>query len=343
MSTWRPVRPGRRWRRALPVVISAALLLPACADEGLPQNTFDPEGPVARQLDDLVRPVGIIAALIFVVVEGLVLYVAIRYRRRSEEDAPSQVHGNAKWELGWTIAPALLLLPVALFTVMTVADINRKPKGPDVVPVEVIGHQFWWEFRYPKHGVVTANELHLPAGSPADITLTSEDVIHSFWPPKLAGKVDAIPNHRGNMVVEAERPGTYFGQCAEFCGLSHANMRLTVVAHTPEGFRRWVAANAEPAPRAGEGDAAAGARLFREKGCGSCHSVKGFAAGEVGPDLTHLHQRKVFAGAIFDLNRQNLRTWLRDPPAEKPGALMPNLNLSEDEITKLIAYLETLR
>ena len=345
----RSIRLPAKLRRTRPRRLLAALWVPAamvlftsCGSGRNSQDTFDPQGPVARQLDDLIRPVFLVAAFVFVLVQGLVLYVAVRFRRRSDDEAPRQVHGNARMELGWTFAPALVLVPVTVATLVVVADINRRPEGPGVVPVTVVGHQFWWEYRYPDHGVVTANEMHIPVRTKVDITLRSNDVIHSFWPPKLAGKVDVIPNRTNHMSLEADKPGTYFGQCGEFCGLSHANMRLRVVAHEPDAFDDWVRANAAEAPRPTGGEAAEGAAMFRQKGCASCHSVKGFAAGEVGPDLTHLKQRKVFAGAMFPMNDKNLRVWLRDPPAEKPGSTMPNLNLSEDEITKLIAYLDTL-
>jgi len=329
--------------RALSMMVAAALLLVSCGDQELPQNALDPQGPVAQKLANLINPVFAVAAVVFVLVQGLVLYSALRFRRRSDDEAPRQVHGNAKMELGWTIAPALILLVISVFTVGTIADINSKAEGADVVSVNVTGHQWWWEFEYPDRGVVTANELHIPTGREVALRLTSDDVIHSFWPPKLAGKLDVIPGRANFMTLEADEPGTYFGQCAEFCGLSHADMRLRVVAHTPEDFDEWVRTNAAPAERPTEGEAGEGAALFRQKGCASCHTVNGYSAGELGPDLTHLQQRKVFAGATFDLNEQNLRVWLRDPPGEKPGSLMPNLELSEDEITKLIAYLETLK
>ena len=337
-------RGGMGRRRAL-LVAAVGLLLAGCGEQVLPQNSLDPEGPVARDLHELIKPVFYIAGVILVLVLGLVLYAGIRFRRRSDDEAPPQIHGNAKLELGWTIAPALILAVVAVLTLGTVFDVDRKAEGAGVIPVTVIGHQWWWEYRYPEHGVVTANELHIPTGAPVAVTLQSVDVVHSFWPPKLAGKVDVIPNRDNHMTIQADKPGTYHGQCAEFCGVSHANMRLRVVAHTPAGFDAWVASNARPArlPSPDEDErAASGANLFRQKGCASCHAVKGFAAGEVGPDLTHLMQRKVFAGAMFDLNKRNLRAWLRDPPGEKPGSLMPDLNLSEDEITELIAYLDTL-
>ncbi len=332
------------WRRLAAPTALLALLLTACSDE-LPQNALDPQGPVARQVHSLAMPVFVIAGLVFVLVEALLVYAIVKFRRRSEDEAPVQVHGNVKAELTWTIIPAVVLAVVGVLTVGTIVDLDRTPRGEDVVRVTVTGHQWWWEYEYPDHGVVTANELHIPTGAKVALTLKSDDVIHNFWPPKLAGKIYAIPNRENHMVIEAEKPGTYHGQCAEFCGISHANMLLKVVAHPPAGFRQWVQTNSAPAvpPGAEEEDAAAGAALFRQKGCASCHAVKGFAAGELGPDLTHLHQRKVFAGAMFELNPKNLRRWLRNPPEEKPGSIMPNLNLTEEEITSLIAYLDTLK
>lgn len=251
--------------RVLWTTAAAGLLLVACGNQELPQNTLDPEGPVARKLDNLIDPVFVVAGLVFVLVQGLVLYSALRFRRRSDDEAPRQVHGNAKLELGWTVAPALILLVVSVATVGTIADINRRAEGADVVNVNVIGHQWWWEFEYPGRGVVTANELHIPAGRPVALKLTSEDVIHSFWPPKLAGKLDVIPGRENFMTVEADEPGTYFGQCAEFCGLSHADMGLRVVAHTSGDFDEWVRTNAAPAERPNEGEAGEGAALFRQK------------------------------------------------------------------------------
>jgi len=335
----------RRARRlgALSVTAAAGLLLVSCANQELPQNTLDPEGPIARKLDSLINPVFLVAGVVFVLVQALVLYSALRFRRRSDDEAPRQVHGNAKLELGWTIAPAVILLFVAIGTLGTIADLSRRAEGADVVSVNVIGRQWWWEFEYPERGVTTANELHIPTGREVVLKLISRDVIHSFWPPKLAGKLDVIPGKENLMTIEADEPGIYFGECAEFCGLSHADMRLRVVAHTSEDFDEWVSSNAAPAERPTEGEAAEGAAMFRQKGCASCHTVNGYSAGQLGPDLTHLQQRKVFAGATFELNPQNLRVWLRDPPGEKPGSRMPNLELSEDEITKLIAYLETLK
>ena len=336
---------GGRWRVVL-TAVGLALVAGACGDQDLPQDALDPQGPYARQIHDLAKPVFIVAGLVFVLVQTLVVYSAIKFRRRSEDEAPVQVHGNVRMELTWTVIPAAVLAVVGVLTVGNIVDLDKVPQGDDVLNVTVVGHQWWWEYEYPEHEVTTANEMHIPTGTPVNVEITSADVIHSFWPPKLAGKLDAIPNRTNRLTLEADEPGTYYGQCAEFCGLSHGDMRLRVVAHEPAEFEEWLASNAEEAvlpAQETDPEAAAGAALFRSRGCSGCHTVKGYSKGEFGPDLTHLQQRETFAGAIFDLNPANLRAWLRDPPAEKPGALMPNLDLTEEEITDLIAYLETLK
>jgi cytochrome c oxidase subunit 2 len=341
-----------RWSRLLrrPAVAAALgllLLAPACANTR--QNVLQPDGPVARQEGRLWNLVFPIAAFFFFLVMGLVVVIVIKFRERDPDAAPKQLHGNTLLEAGWTAVPAAILAVVGVLTVITVLDINRTPKGPDVIPVTVIGHQWWWEYRYPDHDVVTANEMHIPVGKKISVTLTSADVIHSFWPPKLAGKVDVIPNRKNHMVIEADKPGTYFGQCTEYCGLSHANMRLRVIAQTPADFDAWAKSQAQPGLKPADGTAAAdGAALFRNKGCSGCHTVRGYSVGAIGPDLSHFATRGTFAGAIFDRNEQNLRRWLLNPPAEKPmkpdnGLGMPNLHLTNDEITKLIAYLDSLK
>jgi len=342
-------RRGLRRARAAVALFACSALLTSCAHTRLRQDALDPQGPVARRLHHLIVPVAGAAAFVFVLVESLIVIAVIRFRARSADDRPRQVHGNTRLETTWTILPFLMLAVVAFFTVKAVFDTSRRPTGPGVVHVAVTGHRWWWEYDYPALHVITANELHIPVDQPIDISLTSVDVIHNFWPPKLSGKIYAIPNRINHMTIQADHPGTYYGQCAEFCGLSHANMRLRVVAHDRADFQRWVAANTTDGAAFSlpneetNPDAAAGATLFRQKGCAGCHSVQGYSAGTLGPDLTHLRQRSVFAGSIFEMNDNNLRRWLRDPPAEKPGADMPNLNLSEDEITKLVAFLDTLQ
>jgi len=318
----------------------------ACAPNA-PQDTLDPVGPIAKQLDGLFNPVLAVAAVFFFLVQGLVLFSAIRFRRRSEDEAPKQIHGNVKLEITWTAIPALILAIVGIATVITILDINKIDKGADVLDVTVTGHQWWWEYEYPELGLVTANELHIPTGTRVELKLESDDVIHSFWPPKLAGKVDVIPGHTNTMAIQADAPGEFEGQCAEFCGISHSRMRLRVIAQSPEDFKAWAADQKREHPASapgGTGEVAEGAALFQSRGCGGCHTVAGYTQGEIGPNLTHLFDRETFAGSIFELNSINLRRWLRDPQGEKPGNKMVlPVPLNEDEITKLIAYLETLK
>jgi cytochrome c oxidase subunit 2 len=336
-----------RPRLRLAAIAPALLLLSACGHSKEPQNVLDPQGPISRQLDRLWNPVFAIAVVIFILVEGLVLFVSIRYRAKSDDDAPVQVHGNTKLEFGWTVIPFLLLLGIGIFTVATLVDLDRTPKG-DVLNVTVTGHQWWWQYDYGDYKVTTANELHIPVGRSVFVQVTSTDVIHSFWAPALNGKIDAIPGRLNHLTLKADKPGqTYLGQCTEYCGLSHANMRIRVVTHTQADFAKWIAEQQRAAALPTTGAAADGAALFRAKGCGGCHTINGYTAGTVGPNLTHLYSRKTFAGALFDLDEQNLRLWLRDPPARKPmnpnkGLGMPNLNLTEDEIGRLMSFLETL-
>ncbi len=316
------------------------LVLTACA-ENAPMDTMEPAGPVSRRILNLSEPVFLIAGVFLVLVPALVLYCVVKFRDKPGPE-PEQVHGNTKLEVGWTLIPALILFAIAIPTIKTIFDLSKKPV--DALNITVIGHQYWWEYRYDDLGITTANELNIPAGVPVELDLESVDVIHSYWIPPLAGKTDVIPGRTNHMSFEADEPGTYLGQCTEFCGLSHANMRATAVAHTPADFNTWVARQRSAVPAPPEGSPAAeGLALFNGKGCAGCHTVAGVSQGKVGPDLTHLQSRTTFAGSMFALDDENMRTWLEDPPAVKPGSLMPDLGLTEDEITQLIAYLETLQ
>ena len=314
--------------------------LAACAQHA-PQDTLKPAGPSARTIDNLMLPVFVVAGVIFLLVEGMVVLFVLRYRHRPGREDPVQIHGNTKLEIGWTLAPALILALVAVPTVFTIFKLARKP--PRALEVTVIGHQFWWEYHYKDMGIVSANELHLPVGRPVELELRGADVIHSFWIPRLGGKTDVVPGRRNHMSVRADRPGTYLGQCTEFCGLSHANMRLRAIAQRPADFDAWAAGQRQPAATPPpDSPAAAGLTVFNQRGCAGCHTIEGVSKGMVGPNLTHVHSRTTFAGSTFAMSPENLRTWLRDPPAAKPGSKMPNLHLQPADITKLIDYLETL-
>jgi cytochrome c oxidase subunit 2 len=333
----------RRNRRLAALSASLFVFLAACA-ENAPQDTLEPKGPVARQIDNLIDPVFIVAGVVFVLVQGLVLLAIFKFRAKPDSPEPEQIHGNTRLEVGWTLAPALILLAVAVPTIATIFDLSKKPENP--INVTVIGHQFWWEYRYDDLGVVTANELRMPTGRPVALTLNSDDVIHSYWIAPLAGKTDVVPGRNNTMSFSADEPGEYIGQCTEFCGDSHANMRAKAIAMTPADFDAWVVSQRAAAVTAAAGSPAeAGALVFNQKGCGGCHTVEGVSTGVIGPNLTHFASRTTFAGSIFDNNDQNLRTWLRDPQAAKPGnkMLIPGGPLTPDEVTKLIAYLNALR
>jgi cytochrome c oxidase subunit 2 len=331
---------GRRLR--LGAALSLLAMVAAACASNAPQDTLKPAGPNARTIDHLINPVFLVAAVVFVAVEGMALVFVIRYRHREGAPEPVQVHGNTRLEVGWTLIPALILLTIAVPTIATIFKLARKPAN--AINVTVTAHQWWWEYNYTDLGVVTANELHMPTNRPLELTLVGADVIHSFWVPKLSGKTDVVPGRQNHMNISGDKVGTYLGQCTEFCGLSHANMRLKAMVQSPQDFQAWVdnqrLAAAAPAPGS---PAADGLALFSAKGCSGCHTVEGVSAGKVGPNLTHLSSRTSFAGSMFALNPDNLRLWLRNPPGVKPGSKMPNLNLSGDEITKLIAYLETLK
>ena len=363
--------PGRlRLLRLLAVPAAAGLLLlmAGCAADA-PQDTLTPEGPIARQQDGLFKPIFYLAVVpIFVLVQGLVIATVIRHRHRPGRPDPVQVHGNTKLEIGWTAAPALILLFAAVPTINTIFDIAREPEDP--LEVDVYGHMWWWEYIYPKQeGIAqeftTANELHIPVNRPVRLSMRTiepglppgpdgelaQGVIHSFWVPKLAGKQDLIPGRVNKLTIEADEPNQkYLGQCAEYCNLSHANMRLAVKTHTEEGFEEWAAAQQRPAVKPASGMAAQGYEVFTTRGCLACHSIGGIegAVSRVGPNLTHLMSRDRFAGYIFDTTPQLLRKWVDDPTAMKPmrpdkGTGMPDLNLSPEQLDQVVAYLETLK
>jgi cytochrome c oxidase subunit 2 len=288
----------------------------------------------------------IIAIVVFVIVEGLLLYSAWRFRKRANDPLePVQIHGNTRLELAWTIAPAVLVVALFVMAVNTLQTIVPRPAvaETDQLTVKIIGHQWWWEYQYPDLGITTATDLVIPAGKVINLEITSGDVIHSFWIPQLNGKTDAFPNHVNTSWIKADAPGAFNGQCAELCGPSHANMRAVVIAMEQTEFDQWVKGQqANPGPAAG--DAAKGEQVFLAGVCIGCHTINGTAAaGKVGPNLTHLASRTSIAGGTLTNTPGNLKRWLADPPGLKPGSLMPNLNLSEADIDALVAYLTSLK
>jgi cytochrome c oxidase subunit II len=224
--------------------------------------------------------------------------------------------------------------------------VQDAPKPKSALDVTVIGHQFWWEFRYPKLGIVTANELHIPLSThqrpePTYLRLLSADVDHSFWVPQLNGKTDLIPNHPNEMWMDPQQPGLYLGQCAQFCGVEHAKMLIRVYVDTPDQFAAWVANQQQPA--VDDAAVAAGRQIFETEACVNCHTVSGTAAkGTFGPDLTHLMSRATIASGAAPNTPENLHAWIQNPNTFKPGALMPAMQLDDRQIDQIVAYLLTL-
>ena len=346
-----PLRRALLLMCALMVMTALVLVLavPAFAQEGTPPqpSALDPAGPNSAAIASLFNVVLVIATVVFVVVEGLILVSAFRFRRRARDvSEPIQVHGNTKAEIAWTILPALIVVTLFVMALQTQQTLAKPDTtvAPEQMTVKVIGHQFWWEYQYPDLGITTATDLVIPTGKVVNLELSSVDVIHSFWVPQLNGKTDAFPNHVNFTWIQANTPGAYYGQCAELCGASHANMRVVVVAKTPEEFDQWVrdqqAGPAEPA----DALAQQGQLVFSAGACIGCHTINGTAAnGKTGPNLTHVGSRTSLAGGMFTNTEGNLRRWLTNPPAVKPGSIMPNLNLTRTEIDALTAYLQSLK
>ena len=345
---WGLHRPrGRRLAAAL--LLPALLLLSGCT--GDPQDTLTRHGTVSDRLTDLFLLVFWTAVVVFVLVEGALIFILFRYRRRPTEDRlPAQTHGSTPLEIGWTIVPVVLLAVMAIPTVRDIRFISDVPNDRgDVLNVNVFAQQWWWGFQYPDSGVVTADELYIPVGRPVKVTLQSNDIIHSFWVPNLAGKTDVVPSKNpkqklNTMWLEAKEPGRYQGQCAEFCAQSHAKMKFEVVAVPEADFQTWLQQQNAPAATP-TGAAFQGMQTFNGLPCIGCHSIKGnpAAVGTFGPNLTHFASRDRFAGNWLENNTENLHDWLKDPPAIKPGSRMPNYNLSDDQINQLIAYLQSLQ
>lgn len=312
-------------------------------------NIFAPESTPAKSIFDLSVFVLVITAAIFVVVFTLLVYAIVKFRSVPGDSGrePAQVYGSTQIELAWTIIPVLIVVVLFLATARTIHAIQDAPEPATAVDVTAIGHQFWWEFRYPKLGIVTANELHIPVSDPAHPTptflkLLSADTDHSFWIPQLAGKTDLIPQHPNSMWMDPHRTGVFLGQCAQYCGIQHAKMLLRVSVDSPETFAAWVRSQQSPAVQ--DGKVTAGERVFESTACINCHAISGTAAtGRFGPDLTHLMSRQTIASGAAENTTKNLRLWIQNPDAIKPGSLMPAMKLSDADLDALMSYLETLR
>lgn len=343
----------------------AAVVLSGCAT-GTPLDTLQPEGRESKVIHSLVGPVFIVAGIVMVLVLGAAIYMAWRFRERAShhpDELPEQIHGNNKLEIGWTVVPTVVLAVIAVFTLVQIFDLEKR--DDDALHVLVEGNQWWWQFSYDIDGdgeydIVTANEMIIEAGRQADLSITSNDVIHSFWIPRLNGKRDAVPGRMHTLSLESEKPGYFYGQCTEFCGLSHAEMRMRVVVLPPDEFEQWIQdqlADARPA----ETEAQKRGQQIFEANCASCHRIRGLETqpsdksiplvSNTAPDLTHFASRRAYAGALFELydeegnvDRGQLSAWIRDPQSQKAMASdqqrgMPTLGLDEDQISDVVEYL----
>jgi cytochrome c oxidase subunit 2 len=282
------------------------------------------------------------AGTVVYLVTMVLLVVALRRRRERSPDR-TWPGGRRLIAVFGVAMPVVVLVPLMFLTVATGRAMDRQDDEQAELLVEVTGYQFWWEVRYPDQDIVSANEIHVPVGRPVEFRLLSEDVIHSFWVPRLAGKLDMIPGRTNRYVFTAGEAGVYEGICAEFCGIQHARMHFRLVAHEPDDYQAWLDDRAEQRPPPAEGLAAEGREVFLTAGCASCHAVRGTSDARVGPDLTDLASRETLAAGLLDNNEGNLAGWILDPQSLKKGAGMPPSNLSGPELQALLAYLDTLR
>ncbi len=332
----------------MPIIAISELLHRTSASTDI----FAPASTPAQSIFELSLFVMGITACIFVVVGSLLVYSIVRFRKRSADDGrePAQVYGSLQVELAWTIIPVLITLVLFLATARVIFSIQDADRPPGAIDVTVIGHQFWWEYRYPGLNVVTANELHVPVSDPDHPTPTflklySADTDHSWWVPRLAGKTDLIPNHPNRMWIEPNETGLYLGQCAQYCGTQHAKMLLRVYVQSRADFDAWVKEQRERAQLPPPDDVATeGKKVFEQVACINCHTVAGTPAnGRFGPDLTHLMSRATIASGAAVNTPENLRRWIENPSAIKPGCLMPPMGLTKPQLDAVTAYMVSLR
>ena len=381
------IRKYLRTRGPTAVVLGVLTFLTGCAADA-ELDTLNPQGPSARSIDNLFDPVFYVAVVVFIFVFAGTFIIWWRFRDdHDDEEFPQQFHGDTRLELAWTIVPTLILVVISVFTLITLRGLNETEANAVTIEVDgtatqwepevvVVGQQWWWEFRYylngldgvdltdarhlPPADIVTTNQMVIPAGEEIELAVTSRDVIHSFWIPALNGKKDAAPGRVHPWKLEADEPGVYFGQCTEFCGLSHSRMRMQVVAVTLDDFAAWVAEQLQPAAEPQAAAAQRGMEIYQSQ-CARCHVVDGFndndgadLVANAAPNLTHLMSRTTYAGGIFNmyepdgsLDRTQLEAWLRNSPAEKPAYAegrrgMPAMGLDEGQIDDVVAYLTTL-
>jgi cytochrome c oxidase subunit II len=349
--------PINLWKRArvrasLPALIPALLLsllstcLIGCSSRRFPASTFAPRSDLAHWVQVVYFEVIGWDTLILLLVSGLIFLCLTRYSTRASEDQPKPPPPHPEslgLEVAWTAGPALILLFIAVPSLRIVFRSQTDNPPSDALIVKVTAHQWWWQFDYPSMGIHTANEAHLPIGRPVRFLLYSDDVIHSFWVPGEGGKRDVVPGHVNELTFTPQATGNYIGECAEFCGLSHANMRFEIVVQNHVAFDDW-RANQAGGPRIpSAGLARQGEQVYMTSACTTCHAISGYSSGYIGPNLTHFGSRTTFAGDTLTNTPENVSAWITNPEALKPGAQMPPLGLRGSELNELVAYLESLK
>ena len=326
------------------VVAALAAGLGACGGP-YPQSAVHPASDMAVKLDDLFDQILWWAAGVFVVVQGILFYTLFRFREKQARRRPREFHGHTLLEIGWTLVPALILVAIAVPTIRVIFEVDRPTTDENALVVEVEARRWWWEFSYPEYDLVTANEMHIPVGRTIDVRMRSADVLHSFWVPRLGGKRDVVPGRENHIWFKADSTGVFLGQCAEFCGVAHALMGFRVIVQDPSEFQEWVGASLLDAPRPTSADGRAGAGVFATSACVGCHTVRGVATAQqgFGPDLTHFGSRLTIGAGILENNVDNLVTWLDSTQHVKPGALMPEVEMSEEQLRQLARFLLEMR
>ncbi|MEZ4501409.1 MAG: cytochrome c oxidase subunit II [Dehalococcoidia bacterium] len=338
---------GMRRAIAAAAFVLLAFGLAACSFSDAPQTTIAPRSDNADSIQSVYVIVFWLAVVVFIGVMLATIVFALMFRERADRQA-KQFHGNARLEVLWTLIPVIIVVIIAVPTFNSLAETSAAPPE-DALHVEVIGHQWWFEFRYDNVGgveqVVSANELHLPVDRAVDFTLKSADVIHSFWVPQLGGKVDLVPGHENDLWFTPNTVGEYLGQCAEFCGDSHALMRFRVFVHSQADFETWAQNEASDAVEPTDEAIMAGQAAFLGNACIGCHTVQGTTAvGQVGPNLSHVGARTTLAAGIMDNTPENMANWIRNAPSIKPGSIMPAFPaLSDEDLQAIVAYLQSLK
>jgi cytochrome c oxidase subunit 2 len=341
-------RNGTRWLRlaALLLVLLPVVFLAGCTLQEFPQSTLHPKADYAREIHKILELQTWWVVIIFAIVQIMLIVAVMKFKSRPGAPEPKPVHGNTVLEIAWTIAPAIILTMVAIPTVLTIYK-TQADRPANALEITVVGHQWWWEFQYPAEKIVTATEMVVPIGKPVVMDIKTADVLHSFWFPAMGGKRDAVGGRTNNMWFTAEATGEYMGQCAELCGTSHANMRMTLKVVTPAEYDAWVLAQQQGPVQPDSGTIEAqGLAIYRASACIACHNIQGVSPGVIGPNLTHVGSRGTIAGGMFTNTPEEMERWILDSPGRKPGSKMLTLDdmkMKPEQVKPIVAYLQSLK